>query len=47
MRAALEIRDAGGTVLLEHAWTARYEVSYPNGERCGPRCVRETVTLQP
>lgn len=41
----LAIRDRDGAALLEQAWTEDYRESFPNGERCGPRCLSQTLAL--
>jgi hypothetical protein len=41
----LEIIDVDGNPILEHAWSASYTESFPNGERCGGRCVNHTLDL--
>ena len=39
--------DANGNVTDEYRWTTTYEAHYPNGERCGPECLRPTLTAAP
>lgn len=41
----LEIRDRDGDLLVEHAWTAQYTESFPNGVECGPRCLTQSIVL--
>ncbi|MFN0246829.1 MAG: hypothetical protein ACKV2T_07960 [Kofleriaceae bacterium] len=39
--------DANGDVVDEYRWTATYEAYYPNGEECGPECLRPSLTVVP
>jgi hypothetical protein len=41
----LLIVDMDGAVILENTWTGDYRESFPNGERCGPRCLDQRVEL--
>lgn len=42
---SLEIRGTDGDVVVQHAWTADYVEYEPNGPRCGPLCLQETIEI--